>query len=195
MPSDRLSRLAALSYASAFLVACATPQLQPKPPEHDAFQIPDELKRKPSRDDRFKIPNSVIVCSWNIKWFGRSAVSKYDFVTMADFVEECDVTAIQELQNPNHAAVIAALLTELTNRGFDYDSRTSANTGYKNNPDSTKNNYLERYAFLWDTDSISLKGTPSFVSAPEINNATYRQVPYVADFKVKTVESFPGCRK
>ncbi len=98
---------------AAFFIACATPQPQPKPAKYDAFQIPDELKRKPSKDDRFKIPNSVIVCSWNIKWFGSGAVAKYDFVTMADFVEECDVSAIQELREPNHSAVMAALRSTL----------------------------------------------------------------------------------
>ena len=188
------------------LASCRTA----KPDGYDAFKIPEEaaaqaqsddapasetknedgLTAKPSKHDSFKIPNSVIVCSWNIWWFGKKPKKKYDYVTMADFIEECNVIAIQELRDPNANAVIDELLKELKARGWNYEGRISPNTGYENHPEEGKNDYLEHYAFLWDTDTIELKGTPAFVSSPAINNPTYRQVPYVADFRVKNDEDF-----
>lgn len=140
-PRNQFWVVATFAVAVVFASGCATPPT--KPAQYDAFQIPEDLPRKPSKDDRFQISNSLIICSWNIKWFGRSSTEKYDFVTMADFVEECDVTAIQEVRDPNQAAVLSALLTELTNRGHSYDHRVSANTGYKNNSIAGRNNYLE----------------------------------------------------
>ena len=85
---------------------------------------------------------------------------------MADFVEECDVVAIQEVQDPNHSAVIGALLTELSNRGHSYSQKVSSNTGYHGNPETGKNDYLERYAYVWDTNRVSLKGTPGLGPTP-----------------------------
>lgn len=201
-----LGRMAAavlcLVIAFTVLGGCASPE--PKPSGRDTFKIPDsdteddkgEGKGGPSVEawvdpaSPRDLVRSLIVGSWNIKWFGRSQPGKYDFVTMADFIEECDVVAVQELQDPNHLACITALLTELTNRGRNYGHRVSDNTGYDDNSDDRKNDYLERYMFLWDENRISLKGTPSFVASPAINNDTYRQVPYVADFEVKGSNGF-----
>ena len=57
---------------------------------------------------------------------------------MADFVEECNVVTIQELQDPNASAVIGELLEELSARGWDYGSKISDETGYENNPEEGK---------------------------------------------------------
>ncbi len=163
-------------------------------PAQGHLQIPRDpsapLPRKPSKHDGYQIPNSVVVCSWNIKWFGQASVAVYDFVTMADFVEECDVIALQELKSPNHDAVVSELLTELTNRNHAYDSLISPETGYANNPNDAKKDYVERFAFLWEIATIKLKRVPHFVSTPAINNLTFRQVPWVADFEVKDDNGF-----
>lgn len=135
-------------------------------------------------------PDDLVVGSWNIKWFGRSTPTQYDFVTMADFVEECDVVAVQELSGKNYAACMQELADELTARGGNYVYQISPETGYIDNPLVGHNDYVERYGFIWNADRLSLKGAPAFVSSPPINNTTYRQVPFVADFKTTGGDGF-----
>lgn len=175
----------------------------------DSFKIPrrEAKPKKPTDHDSFKIQkgpwieealldahetesDALIIGSWNIKWFGQNDVADYDFVTMADFIEECDVVAIQEIRGANRDAVLNALMTELTNRGHSYKKSLGPETGYRNNSDTRKRNYTEHYAFLWNTDRVTMKGSPSSASIPLINNPTYRQVPYVADFEVKNANGF-----
>ena len=89
-----------------------------------AEAAPAGLLHKPSGQNLFKVTvpsgtgvlegipaNDVLVVgSWNIKWFGSKSPDIYDFVTMADFIEECQVVAIQEVQGPNHKQVIDGIL-------------------------------------------------------------------------------------
>ena len=59
--------------------------------------------------------------------------------------------------------------------------------------DIAKKNYVERYCFLWDIHRIEIinSNSPiSFVMTPKINNLTFRQVPIVADFKVRNGNGF-----
>lgn len=132
-----------------------------------------------------RLQHDLVIGSWNIKWFGQSQPDKYDYETMADFVEECDVVAVQELTSPNHTDCLDALVGELWRRGHRFRYDYSMETGYRSNPDSKKNNYLERYAYLWNEDRLDMVKPTRFVEPPAINNPVFRQVPVIADFKVK----------
>lgn len=150
-----------------------------------------------SDGDRFVLPTSpwpdgdrsrareLVVCSWNIKWFGKQAPDEYRLDVMADFVEDCDVTAIQEMEGSHRREVLDGLVGTLRDRGLAVDSRLSGSTGYVSNPDSAKRNYVEAHAFVWRTDRVALVAAPSFLSQPPINHPTFRQVPWVADFEVR----------
>ncbi|UCE60894.1 MAG: endonuclease/exonuclease/phosphatase family protein [Phycisphaerales bacterium] len=126
----------------------------------------------------------LIVGSWNIKWFGSSNPDVRDYVTMADVIEEFDVVAIQELRGSHYQECVDELLDELSWRGRSYQAQISGLTGYDSNPGQDKNDYTERFAYIWDTTRVEMVGSPRFHSSPVINNSVFRQVPYIADFKV-----------
>ena len=128
--------------------------------------------------------SDLVVCSWNIKWFGRSEPSKYDLTAIADFAQTCDVLAVQEVTGRYYEECLDAVIAKLAERGLSYRYECSEETGYDENPDPNKHNYLERFAFLWNADSVDLTDTAGLVSDPAINHSVFRQVPFVADFAV-----------
>jgi endonuclease/exonuclease/phosphatase family metal-dependent hydrolase len=140
----------------------------------------------------------LIIGSWNIKWFGYYTADKHDYPRIVEIIQKFDVVAIQELCGKRYKDRLEKLINELSQRGFKYSYIVSEETGYKDHPDENhptepKSDYLERYAFLWDIDRVELiNPTVSFrfVKAPRINNDTFRQVPVVADFKVKSGNGF-----
>ena len=142
--------------------------------------------------------SDLIIGSWNIKWFGYYSEDKHDYSRMADIIQKMDVVAIQELRGSGYKDRLDKLVNALAVKGFNYKYVFSDETGYLNNPDKSnttlpKKDYLERYAFLWDTDRVQLVNAAApykFVSNPIINNATFRQVPIYTDFKVKRNNGF-----
>ena len=133
--------------------------------------------------------SALIVGSWNIWWLGYSDPESRNYVTMADFIEECEVVAVQELRGDGWKKRLDAIMAELKARGHNYTYRESEWTGYDKHPGG-RSEYLERYAFIYDVDRVRMKGMPHFMSLPPINNQTFRQVPFVADFKVKSGKGF-----
>ena len=135
----------------------------------------------------------LVIGSWNIKWFGSSTIDKHDYPAMADIVQEMDVMAIQELKGDHFKDRLDSLSAELGRRGYHYTYVYSEETGYVNNPGENKNNYVERYAYFWDSDRVEILNPDNpyyYISEPIINNSTFRAVPIVSDFKVKSEEGF-----
>ena len=135
----------------------------------------------------------LIIGSWNIKWFGYYSTDKHNYNEIAKIIQKMDVIAIQELRGSRYQNRIDSIIVHLAQNGFRYQYIISDETGYKNNPDISRKNYTERYCFLWDIDRIELSNTNStinFVSTPKINNPTFRNVPIVADFKVRNGNGF-----
>ena len=137
--------------------------------------------------------SDLIVGSWNIKWFGRGETGRHNYSEMAEIISQMDVVAIQELMEPNCSSELDSLRSNLAEKGFKYSYVISNSTGYLDNPEAGKNDYIEKYGFMWDIDRINLLNaeTPlTFASSPTINNARCRQVPVYADFKVKDGNGF-----
>jgi endonuclease/exonuclease/phosphatase family metal-dependent hydrolase len=140
----------------------------------------------------------LVIGSWNIKWFGYYDEVKHGYDRMAAIIETFDVVAIQELRGENYGDRLDKLIAALSIRGYSYTYTVSQETGYLDHPDKAdatapKKDYLERYAFMWDTDRVDLvspSAPHAFVGSPRINNATYRQVPIYADFKVSNGNRF-----
>jgi len=140
----------------------------------------------------------LIIGSWNIKWFGHYSVDRHDYPKMAEIIQRFDVVAIQELQDPNYKNRLDNIINELASRGYRYTYKESLLTGYhhhpdRNHPTQPKGDYLERYAFMWDTDRIKLVNPSipyTFVSQPPINNNSFRQVPIYSDFRVTNGNGF-----
>jgi endonuclease/exonuclease/phosphatase family metal-dependent hydrolase len=154
----------------------------------------------PTQPDRwsgdFTVPASVwpdgttsrerelIVCSWNIKWFGSRDPERYRLDVMADFLEECDVAALQEVKGQHDREVVEALVALIGQRGPAFNYRISARTGYQDNTDTRKKDYTESFAYLWNSARVRMVGDPTLASSNAINHDVFRQVPYVADFEV-----------
>ena len=135
----------------------------------------------------------LIIGSWNIKWFGYYSEDKHNYTEMAKIIQKMDVIAIQELRGSRYQKRVDSLIAQLARNGFRYQYIISDETGYKSNQDTAKKNYIERYCFLWDVDRVEIKNSNSpisFVATPKINNPTFRQVPIVADFKVRNGNGF-----
>lgn len=132
--------------------------------------------------------NDLCIGSWNIKWFGYYKEDKHNYKAMADIIQTFDVMAIQELRGDRFQARMDSIVSELGRRGYGYKYIFSEETGYDDNPDAAKKDYLERYAYIWDTDRIEILNpdTPyHFICDPAINNDHFRQVPMVSSFKLK----------
>jgi len=142
------------------------------------------------------VPNGksdLVIGSWNIKWFGSSSSDQHDYPAMIDIIGKMDVLAIQEIKGQYYFDRLDTLLAGLKRRGYDYDYVVSDETGYDKHPDPGKNNYVERYAFLWDSGRLELlhPDTPYyFIDTPFINNPYFRAVPVMADFRVKREGGF-----
>lgn len=146
------------------------------PPTFDLFSIPPTPGLDP--DD------TLVIGSWNIKWFGQREPDAYQLAVMADFIEDCDVVAIQELTGAHHRACVQALVDAVNiRRGGGYRYRISPVTGYLNNSDPDKRNYTESFAFIWNSERVRLVDEPVVADEPAINHPVFRQVPYVADFE------------
>ena len=176
------------------VAACGCASKQMKEPGTDTFQIPQSDYEGETNDTSFwqatspvlayghmqpvssQTNSDLVIGSWNIKWFGNRDPQKYDYVTMADFFEECDVIAVQEITGENYKECLDLLLQEINHRGHNYTYKESNETGYDtSNPDPDKNQYLERFAFFWDQDRVEMK-SGSFVFRahfPRIRNLPF----------------------
>ena len=135
----------------------------------------------------------LIIGSWNIKWFGYYSDDRHDYPKIADIIQKFDLVAIQELRGLNYRDRLDKIISELSNRGFRYTYLVSQETGYLNNSENSKKDYIERYAFLWDIDRLHPVNDEilyQFVNQPIINNETFRQVPIVGEFKVNNSTGF-----
>ncbi|NQT77517.1 MAG: endonuclease/exonuclease/phosphatase family protein [Bacteroidetes bacterium] len=139
------------------------------------------------------VKDSLVIGSWNIKFFGSSNSGKRDIKAIADIVQFMDVMAIQELKDHHFIKHLDSLVAELGRRGYRYDYIYSDSSGYMDNPDTNLNNYAERGGFIWDVDRIEFLGSGDkcrFITSPVINNPIFRIVPVVAEFKVLSGSGF-----
>ncbi|MFO7525961.1 MAG: SH3 domain-containing protein [Ignavibacteriaceae bacterium] len=137
--------------------------------------------------------SDLIIGSWNIKWLGRSVNENKNYKAMAEIIQRMDIIAIQEVMDPFFTERLDSLIHYLSVNGFKYNYIVSNPTGYLNNPEPGKNNYLERFSFMWDIDRVEILNTASpykFIHTPVINNNVFRQVPVSSDFKVKDGNGF-----
>ncbi len=93
----------------------------------------------------------VKLCSWNIENLGKSK-SEANIIFIANTIKEFDIIALQEVvAGYGGAQSVAKLADELNRTGAKWDYVIS-------NPTSSSAYKTERYAFLWKTSKIRLKG-------------------------------------
>jgi deoxyribonuclease-1-like protein len=91
------------------------------------------------------------ICSWNLHDFGKTKNdSEIDFI--ANTLKKFDIIAIQEVvAGEGGANAVARLANALNRKGFKWDYTVS-------NPTSSSAYKTERYAFIWRTGTVLLKG-------------------------------------
>ncbi len=115
--------------------------------------------------------------SWNIKDFGQTK-DDIEIKAIATIVKDFDIVLIQEVvaKHPGGAQAVARLADQLNRMGTKWDYSIS-------DPTQSPSVYMsERYAYLWKTAKVSLKGKP-FLDK-ELSTLVYRE-PYIANFLFK----------
>ncbi|MBF7093507.1 endonuclease/exonuclease/phosphatase family protein [Flavobacterium sp. ALJ2] len=93
------------------------------------------------------------VLSWNIENFGKSKLEQ-EISFIANIIKNHDIIAIQEVvAGHGGSQAVARLADELNRKGTKWDYAIS-------NPTSSSAYKTERYAFLWKTNKVKLKGKP-----------------------------------
>ncbi|WP_310556797.1 endonuclease/exonuclease/phosphatase family protein [Flavobacterium sp.] len=93
----------------------------------------------------------INICSWNVENLGKSK-SEETIVFMANTLRNFDVVAIQEVvAGYGGTQAVAKLADELNRKGAKWDYTVS-------DPTSSSAYKTERYAFLWKTSKLKIKG-------------------------------------
>lgn len=127
--------------------------------------------------------------SWNLQNFGKSK-SDQEIAFIANTIKDFDIIAIQEVVAGNGGAQAVARLADALNRkGSIWDYRIS-------NPTSSTTKGTERYAFVWKTNKLKLKGNPWL---EQKYHTQIEREPYFATFEIKgktiTVAAFHAIPK
>jgi deoxyribonuclease-1-like protein len=139
----------------------------------------------------FSLPiiSQTKLLSWNLENFGKSK-SDQEIVFIANTVKDYDIVTIQEVvAGIGGAQAVARLANELNRKGSKWDYRISE-------PTSSSAYKTERYAFLWKTKAIKLKGQPW------LEQKYHKEIdrePYFATFEIKekniTIAAFHAITK
>jgi deoxyribonuclease-1-like protein len=127
--------------------------------------------------------------SWNIENFGKSkSIIEIEFI--ANTIKDFDIVTIQEVVAGNGGPQAVAKLADILNRkDAKWDYRISA-------PTSSTAYKTERYAFLWKTNKVKLKGKPWLEQ--KFHQEIDRE-PYYATFEIKgktiTIATFHAITK
>jgi deoxyribonuclease-1-like protein len=126
--------------------------------------------------------------SWNLENFGKSK-SNQEMEFIANTLKDYDIVAIIEVVAGNGGAqAVARLADELNRKGSKWD--------YSISDPTTGTTGVERYAFVWKTNVVTLKGKPFLEQKYE--NQIDRE-PYLATFEQKgksfTVAAFHAVPK
>lgn len=117
---------------------------------------------------------SITIISWNIKDFGKSR-DDLEIEAIAELLRNADLVAIQEVVaiDPGGAKAVAKLADALDRTGSNWDYCIS-------DPTKSPSNYIsERYAFLWKSHKVRMKGKARLLH--ELDGPVFRE-PYFANF-------------
>jgi endonuclease/exonuclease/phosphatase family metal-dependent hydrolase len=125
----------------------------------------------------FSLPiiSQTKLLSWNLENFGKSK-SDQEIAFIANTIKDYDIIAIQEVVAGNGGAqAVARLADELNRKGTKWDYRIS-------DPTSSVTHGTERYAFVWKTNKLKLKGKPWLEQKYHLE---IEREPYFATFEIK----------
>ncbi|WP_225034699.1 endonuclease/exonuclease/phosphatase family protein [Winogradskyella sp. SM1960] len=121
--------------------------------------------------------DTLKLITWNIQDLGQTK-DDTEIAFMVNILKDYDIVAIQEVvaKHPAGAQKVAQIADELNRKGAKWDYRIS-------DPTNSPSVYMsERYAFLWKTSKVDLKGR-AFLD-DEMASLMARE-PYMARFNLK----------
>lgn len=140
------------------------------------YEVVDSLKSKNANKLISTNSETIKVISWNIQDLGQSKNNEeIDFIVK--ILKEFDIIALQEVvaKHPAGAQKVAQIADELNRKGFKWDYRIS-------NPTKSPSSFMsERYAFIWKTSKLDIKGRAYLDE--ELALDIYRE-PFIANFKI-----------
>ncbi|AKB85380.1 endonuclease/exonuclease/phosphatase family protein [Methanococcoides methylutens] len=111
--------------------------------------------------------------AFNIQVFGVTKASKPDvMLVLADIVRTYDIIAIQEIRDSSQTA-LPELVDLVNSDGSQYDYVVSERLG--------RTSSKEQYAYIYDTTTVAVTGTPETYPEPEATDPFHRQ-PYISSF-------------
>jgi len=122
----------------------------------------------------FLVYSQTTLVSWNMENFGKSK-SSYCIAFMANTLKEFDIVAVVEVvAGPGGAQAVAKLTDELNRKGSKWDYSIS-------DPTFSSAFKTERYAFIWKTSKVKLKGKPWLEQKYKLE---IEREPYFATFEI-----------
>ncbi len=124
------------------------------------------------KENKLSKENTVRIASWNIQNFGKSK-DDAELAYIASVLNNFDVVTIQEVSTHISGAQRVAALADLLNRkGQKWDYTVS-------DPTISTEGSSERYAYLWKTAKVKLKGK-AFLDT--VTSLLIEREPYIANF-------------
>lgn len=169
----------------AFFVICISSFLSlmlPVSENQDILKISvSDLAFQASKKHILPDINSIKLITWNIQDLGQTKNTE-EIAFIVDVLKDFDIVAIQEVvaKDPAGAQAAAKIADELNRMGSKWDYIIS-------NPTKSPSAYIsERYAFLWKTSKIDIKGRAYLDN--EFASFINRE-PYIAKFKLKNSDN------
>jgi deoxyribonuclease-1-like protein len=121
---------------------------------------------------------TIRIASFNIQAFGASKVQDPTVANfLASIIREFDVIAIQEVRGQDQA-VLSAFVALVNSSGRNFACIASEPVA--------RNRYFERYAFLFDQDTVTLDGSHSY-TVGDPDDVLHRE-PFVGWFRASAAE-------
>lgn len=141
-----------------------------------ACSQPTNNNSSQQKELQLKKENTISIASWNIQNFGKSK-DDAELAYIATVINDFDVVTIQEVStNFTGAQRVAALADLLNRKGQKWDYAVS-------DPTISTEGSSERYAYLWKTAKLKLKGK-AFLDT--VTSLLIEREPYIAHFTTIT---------
>ncbi|XP_069795700.1 deoxyribonuclease gamma-like isoform X2 [Narcine bancroftii] len=120
--------------------------------------------------------NSLKICSFNVRSFGKSKVAKQGILDqLVKIISRCDLMLMMEIKDASNQA-FPALMRSLNNHGNrnEYEFIISKRLGMKA--------YKEQYAFIYRHKLLSVKKSCQYPDSPVNNEDVFAREPFVVWF-------------
>ncbi|WP_135611418.1 endonuclease/exonuclease/phosphatase family protein [Methanococcoides sp. AM1] len=143
------------------------------PSDIDDTDHVDNTTATPALEGSASDSEDLRIGAFNIQVFGVTKASKPDvMMVLADIVRTYDIIAIQEIRDSSQTA-LPELVDLVNSDGAQYDYVVSERLG--------RTSSKEQYAYIYDSTTVAVTGTPETYPEPDGTDPFHRQ-PYISSF-------------